>query len=212
MEPVGGRPRTTHLLIAAAVVLPGLGFVLLGEGFEARLAAAAGSLRGWRLAGLVAGLLASDLLLPIPSSVLLALAGRELGVPAATLAGAAGLTVSCEIGYWAARLLGARLTDARTDAADRGPLERGLRKNAAWWLVLSRPLPILAEAATLLAGLSRVPHGAFLAAVVFANVWVAACFAALGVLGRDWPPAALLAVSAAVPLAATWAARRRLRS
>ena len=198
-------------LIAAAVVLPGLGFVLLGEGFEERLSDAARSLDGWPLAGLVAVLLASDLLLPIPSSVLLAFAGRELGVVPATLAGAAGLTASCEIGYWGARLIGSRLTDAKTDAADRGPIERGLDENAAWWLVLSRPLPILAEAATLLAGLARVPHGLFLAAVVIANVWVAACFSGLGVVGRDWPPAALLTVSAAVPLAVTFAARRWLR-
>ena len=195
----------TLALLAAAVVLPGVAFVLLGEGFEASLSAWAASLRGPRLAAAVAGLLAADLLLPVPSSVVLAYAGRELGFAAAALAGAAGLTVSCEVGYWSARLLG------RAAGADAELLGGRVRRAAGWWVVLTRPLPILAEAATLAAGLARVPHGRFLAAAVVGNVWVAACFAGLGAAGRDWPAWAVLAASATLPLAATGAARRRLR-
>ena len=199
--------RTKLVLLIAILVLPGIGFVLLGDGFEASLADRVREYQGWPLACVVAASLASDLLLPIPSSVVLAFAGRELGVVWATVAGAVGLTVSCEIGYWAARLIGGRFVKTRTSDGDRSFLAEGVAKRAAWWLVLSRPLPILAEAATLIAGLSRLRHGLFLGTVAIANVWVAACFSALGVLGSEWHPTVLLTVSAVVPLAATWVVR-----
>ena len=206
------RPWGRAAAYLGILVVPGLAFVALGEGFEAGVADRFASLSGWTLGLAVAGLLAADLLLPVPSSVVLALAATRIGLPAATLAGWVGLTVSCEIGYWCGRRLGRRFVHRRVSQSDRRPAADPLAASAAWWLVLSRPLPILAEAATLMAGLSRVPHGRFLVAVAVGNLWVSVCFAMLGVLGRDWPVGALLLVTALLPLAATAVIRRHAKS
>ncbi len=54
----------------------------------------------WILAGAVVGLLAVDILLPIPSSVVGTLAGAELGVFGGMAATWLGLTLGAIIGYY----------------------------------------------------------------------------------------------------------------
>ena len=201
------RPRRRLVLaVAASVVLPALAFVLLGDRFEAGVADAVRSMSGGRLLVCVTGLLAGDLLLPIPSSVVLTFAGRELGAAAAFGAGMVGLTASCELGYWAARVL-----RRREPSPDERLLQDRMTGSAVWWLQLTRPLPILAEASTLVAGWTRVPHTRFLVAVLTGNAWVVGSFVAMGVLLSDWPAAAVLALSAVVPVAVTLLVRRLLR-
>ena len=72
-------------------------------------------------------------------------------------------------------------------------------------LVLTRPVPVLAEAGLLLLGSTRLPWRWFLLPVLLSNLGIAAIYAALG----NWVrmPVAL-AASIALPLAAAVIARR----
>lgn len=191
------------------LVIPLTGFLLLGESFESRVADVVRGLSSpAALASAVAGILAADLFLPVPSSVVLTYSGQTLGVFVATLAGTLGLTVSSEIGYWIGRVGGRTANRWLADEDLRG-LQGRTHRSALWWIVLTRPIPLIAEAATIGAGLARLSHTAYLLTVVIANAWVCLIFSGLGVLGGEayqWP---VLILSAVVPLGLTWLVKRR---
>jgi 3-dehydroquinate synthase len=75
-------------------------------------------------------------------------------------------------------------------------------------LIVTRALPILAEAAVLLMGAARLPWRQFLPAIMLSNLGIALVYSILGRLARDrgqllWA----IAVSIALPLLATTMAR-----
>ena len=62
---------------------------------------------GWTLVA-VAGLLAADLVMPVPSSVVLAAGGAAAGWLPAAAAGTVGMLAGNLAGYWLCRLVGQR--------------------------------------------------------------------------------------------------------
>ena len=159
------------LLFALTLVAILIPFLLWGEAIEAWTTAFLRSGAGrWTVAAVVAGLLASDLALPVPSSLVSTAAGALLGFGAGTLASWVGMCLGCTLGYW----LG---------TAGRSDLERVVAardKYGDWILVLFRPVPVLAEASVLFAGLSRVPWRRFAVLTFTANLAVSAAYAYAG--------------------------------
>ena len=148
--------------------------------------------------------LAVDIALPIPSSVVVAYAASQLGIAATVALGTLGLTLSCETGYWAARLFGHRLAE---------PGERPAEGPTLLVVAATRAVPLLAEATVMLAGATRQPHTRFAVVAVAANGLVCMLYATLGrygfAAGREL---VALAVSVAVPVllsGAVWLAGRR---
>ena len=79
-------------------------------------------------------------------------------------------------------------------------------------LIMTRALPVLAEASVLLLGTTRLAWRRFLPAVMLSNLGIAAVYAVLGQLAKTQGELPLaLAASIALPLAATTLARRFLR-
>jgi uncharacterized membrane protein YdjX (TVP38/TMEM64 family) len=165
------------VLIAALILVP---FVLFEEDFN-RLAArlASGEGASWYVAAGIGGLLAADVLLPIPSSVVSAAAGVFLGFARGALVVWLGMTISCGIGYW----IGAR----SSAAARRFVGDEGLARASALagrygdlTLILCRPVPVLAEATVIVAGLVGTPPGRFFVICAAANAGVALSYAAIG--------------------------------
>jgi len=72
-------------------------------------------------------------------------------------------------------------------------------------LVLTRPIPVLAEASVLLMGTTRLEWWRFLVAVGLSNLGIAAAYAALG--NRVQLPVAI-AAAVALPLVSAAVARR----
>jgi len=171
-----------HLLIIAAVLaVPIVPFLAFGENLEARIT-------GWLNAELspgkeavaVIGLLASDILLPVPSSVVSTLAGRVLGFWGGTGASWCGMTLGAAIAFGLVRVFGRPL--ARRLSSDQ-ELARADALASRWGtlvLVLARPIPVLAEASVLLMGTTRLSWWRFLTAVGLSNFGIAAAYAALG--------------------------------
>jgi uncharacterized membrane protein YdjX (TVP38/TMEM64 family) len=167
--------------LAAAIILP---FLLWGEDIE-RLAPDLLSGADTRLliAGIGVALLVTDLVLPIPSSIVSVTLCLLLGPLLGALAVALGMLGGFLCGYLLGRLLpraalrrwvGAELWDAVSRrAADSGAL----------WIMASRPVPVLAEATAVIAGSLGVPFPTALAAALASSLGVAACYGVAAAAG-----------------------------
>lgn len=193
------------LLIAAILAIPIVPFLFFGERLETRITDwLDDELSPGTVAIAVIGLLASDILLPVPSSVLSTLAGHALGFWGGTGASWCGMTLGAVIAFWLVRIFGRPL--ARWLSSDQ-ELERTDALAARWGvfvLVLARPIPVLAEASVLLMGTTRLGWWQFLTAVGLSNFGLAAAYAALG--ERVQLPIAI-AASIVLPLLAAGMAR-----
>lgn len=148
--------------------------------------------------------LAVDILLPIPSSLLLTVAGQSLGFLLGTLVGWMGLNTSALAGYYGGRWYGQRFYDrfgAAKASPSPGPLLDGNQIGSKMLLFASRPVPILAEACVIWAGMKRVDGWSFWLPVLSGNLLVAAFFALLGAQSREqqWMAIALF-ISMWIPL------------
>lgn len=165
------------ILLIGLVLVP---FVL----FEAQFTAFAERMTATQAgAGLAAstifGLLSFDVLLPVPSSIVSTAAGVLFGFWRGAALVWTGMMVGALLGY----ALGRRVAGA----AARFVGEDGLRRAAAlverygdWTLVMCRPVPVLAEATVMFAGLVRAPFGRFLLLTALANLGIAVGYAAFG--------------------------------
>lgn len=178
-----GRRLAVHLgLVVAVIVVP---FAAFGAAVEVWAGEAAGSAAPRvAIAMVIFGLLAADILAPVPSSFVCVAAGATLGVAAGTVVAASGLTCGCLLGFWLARRLGTRAS-TRVLGHDRRVLDAALRQWGLLVLVVCRPVPVLAEATVLLVGAAEVPLGRATAAVASANLGVAAVYSALGASADD---------------------------
>jgi uncharacterized membrane protein YdjX (TVP38/TMEM64 family) len=193
--------------------VPALPFAFLHEVVQDWVAARiADPPAAWGVVAVVIGLLSTDVLLPVPSSLVSTLAGSQLPWAAATLASWFGLTVGACVGFAAGRMLGRPLAERWTDPRDLDAMERWSRQLGPWLVVLTRALPLLAEASVLLVGMHRLSWRAFLTPVMLSNLGIATAYSLLGHFAaqHEWLPAAL-AISIAFPLLLTATLRSRLR-
>jgi len=163
-------PRTSGraaLILAATVCVPLLPFAVIGElPGERWLSANDANSLHFALAG--AGLLAADVLLPIPSSIVGTMLGARLGFGAGFAAAFAGLMAGQCAAYWVSRYVLRRrqgeLPAAPTLAA----------------VFLSRPVPVLAEALTFAAGAAHLSWLQFLLSCGAGNLIYAGALALNG--------------------------------
>jgi len=198
------------LVLLAAILVP---FFI----FEERFNALADTLLkrdvpAWHAASVVAGLLASDVLLPIPSSVVATAAGITLGFWRGTAAIWIGMTAACVLGY----AFGARTTRAAERFVGASAMARahGLwDRFGDYAIVFCRPVPVLAEATVVFAGVARRPFGHFISMSAWANLGVALGYAAIGAFSMRVESFLLaFAGSLVVPGLAMLASRRWLRT
>ncbi len=158
-------------VLACALLVPIVPFVLIGELPGERWLDAGGQAAPI-VASVGAGLLALDVLLPIPSSVLGALLGGRLGFIAGFLATFTGLCAGSALGYALGRIVPSRIAEASGAVSVPGMA----------LVFLSRPVPVFAEAVSLAAGATRVPIKVFASASVLGNALYAAALAGNGAL------------------------------
>ncbi|MEM9186797.1 MAG: VTT domain-containing protein, partial [Planctomycetota bacterium] len=158
--------------------------------------------------------LALDVVLPVPSGPLNTLAGAQLGAGLATLVCWVGMTAGAVIAFAATRRWGAAAAAWLVSEAQLANAREVSGTASAWLLLASRPVPVLAEATIILAGLIGVPWLSFVRFVAAGNLVVAFVYASVGhwaSLGR-WLAPALIASAVAPLLLAVLvrsAARRR---
>jgi membrane protein DedA with SNARE-associated domain len=194
--------RRVLLVLACAGLVPLVPFAVLGELPGERWLSAQGG-DALRFGATGAALLALDVLLPIPSSVLGALLGGRLGFVPGALWAFSGLFVGQCFGYALGRLLPARFASQLPVAAD------GM---SAAVVLVSRPVPVLAEAVAIAAGVERMPLRRYLVAGGLGNAAYALAMAGSGaallpegLAGPGLAPPMLLPVAA-------WLLWQRLRA
>jgi uncharacterized membrane protein YdjX (TVP38/TMEM64 family) len=153
------------------------------------------------------GLLAADLVLPVPGTIVMSALGLIYGAFLGGLIAAAGSILAGLSGYGVGRLVGEKT--ARKLLGDRD-FEKGkllFARGGGSVIALSRAIPILPEALSCTAGLVRMPFHSFLASLACGSIPVGFLFAWIGAVGRD-APAWAIAFSIGVPVLLWLLARR----
>lgn len=166
------------LLVCGVLALILIPFFLWEDAFNAMAVALVERHRGaWWVSPAIAGLLAGDIFLPVPSSILSTASGVLLGFAGGALTNSAGMTLGCWMGYRAGRV--ARRS---ADAVSTNLWER----HGEWTLLLTRAVPVLAEAAVLFAGMTAMPMRRFMILTTLANVGIGTLYAAVGAFAMEW--------------------------
>lgn len=150
---------------------------------------------GW-LAG--TGLLMLDLILPIPSTVVMSALGYLYGPYIGGALAAGGSWLAGLLAYGLCRGLGPRVALRLVGAKDLARGEALFARYGGWLVAWSRWMPVLQETVACMAGLTRMRFGPFLVALACGSLPIGFSFAAIGHAGVTNPGLAL-ALSAALP-------------
>jgi uncharacterized membrane protein YdjX (TVP38/TMEM64 family) len=178
----GGSPRRSglprrlslrHYLIAVAVVLTVfLALFLIGEAAGIPLLEDPTPWlqhAGWLAAALGVSLLAADVILPVPSNIVMIAHGALFGTVVGSLLSLLGTMLASAAGFWIGRRGGWLLVLA-VPAAERAHADSFLARWGVVAIVVSRPLPLLAETIMVLAGTSRLGWGVAMVAALVGSV------------------------------------------
>jgi uncharacterized membrane protein YdjX (TVP38/TMEM64 family) len=153
----------------------------------------------WGTRVLVISLLAADIFLPVPSSAVSTFAGVSLGFQDGFITSTIGMSLGCILGYAAGRFVGRPATARFVGAEQTRRLESLSQRWGDWVLVVTRAVPVLAEASALVAGVGRVRFRRYVVITTFANAGISMAYAAVGAFAANLS-SFLLAVAGAVAL------------
>jgi uncharacterized membrane protein YdjX (TVP38/TMEM64 family) len=165
------------LVLIGLVLVPFFLFEAEFNAFAARMTR--GDTALWLAASAIFGLLAFDVVLPVPSSIVSTAAGVLLGFWRGAVVVWLGMMVACLLGYAignrASRLAQRFVGEAGLERADRM-----VRRYGDWTILICRPVPVLAEASVIFAGLIGAPFARFFALTALSNLGIALGYAAFG--------------------------------
>lgn len=197
-------------LMCAVLLVPIIPFLFFGGRFEDWLRGVAEDPPSVPATmALVIGLLSTDILLPIPSSVVSTMAGWQLGWWRGTLATWIGMNLGAIIGFALARKWGQPFALWFSKSEDLERMREVSHQYGPLVLVLTRGMPVFAEASVLISGIHQLSWQRFLPAVVLSNLGIALAYSAFGDYAEQhqWLPLAL-GVSVAVPVIVAGLAQR----
>lgn len=184
LKSAGVRWALVGVLIAVLVLAP---FMIWDEEITAWTASFLESSKQHQtlVGGVVVGLMASDILAPIPNSLLATGSGMFLGFVKGTIASTLGMVISCVIGYFVGLKAGRPTIGRFVGDAELARLERLTSRFGYWAIALTRALPVLGEAALVFAGMSRMPMRRFMAVSVLSCLGLSAVYGATGHWSRQ---------------------------
>ncbi len=204
--------RTLPLMVVVLLV-PVLPFVAFGGRFESWLQGMAESPPDpWITSTIVIGLLATDIFLPIPSSVISTMSGWQLGWLLGTLTTWIGMNLGAAFGFALAKRFGHAFALWFSRGEDLERMTSLIDRFGPAVLVITRAMPVFAEASVLISGIHGLTWRRFLAATIPSNLGIALAYAAFGDYAErhQWLPLAL-GVAIAVPVVIAMVAGRYLR-
>jgi uncharacterized membrane protein YdjX (TVP38/TMEM64 family) len=136
--------------------------------------------RGGAVAAAVGvGLLLVDVLLPVPSSLVMVLHGAVFGVVVGTGLSLVGSVGAALVGFGIGRR-GAGMLGRFVPAEERARADWLLERWGALAIMVTRPVPLLAEATAILAGASPMPWGRAALAALLGTLPAALLYAVVG--------------------------------
>jgi uncharacterized membrane protein YdjX (TVP38/TMEM64 family) len=164
--------------------------------------------RGWlanagpRSAAVVVLLLASDVVLPVPSSLVMVLSGAAFGVGWGSLIALIGSILGEWLGFELVRKFGRGFAARFVGEDDFRRFSQLLDRHGTLGVILTRPLPIVMETMSLIAGLSGMRRTTFLMASLVGTVPIVLVYAYAGAesrrLGSIVPAVVILASVTAI--------------
>lgn len=166
-------------------------------------------------APLIAVLLAADLVLPVPSSLVMTASGSLLGVVAGTAASFAGAMAGALLGFGLCRRFGQRAFRGLVGAEEHGRVSAFLMRYGSWAILLSRSVPMLTEIISCVAGLGTMSAVRFCALAAAGTLPLCLVYAVIGAAAGDGSlhPGWALLLAFLLPAAGYgWLQRRPRRS
>ena len=141
---------------------------------------------GLPAAAVVVGLLALDIFIPVPSSIIMILSGAAFGVVWGSLLAFAGSIGGEWLGFELARKYGTSVSQRFIgDASERRRLNDILMTHGAVAIVVTRALPVVMETMSIVAGLSRMRRSTFLIASAIGTAPIVVVYAYAGAKSRE---------------------------
>lgn len=193
------RPMIVMSLILLVPMVP---FLLFGAEFESWVQQWAEQPASRPITALlIIVLLASDIFLPTPSSMISTLGGWQLGWWGGTLASWLGMTLGAVIGFALARRFGRPVAVWLSRESDLDRVYGLSQRLGPAAVAIFRGVPVLAEASVLLMGVHQLSWQRFLPAVLLSNFGIALAYSAFGDYAERhrWLPLAL-GISIALPV------------
>ena len=131
-------------------------------------------------AAVIVGLLTIDLLLPVPSSLVMVLSGTVFGTVTGGLLALVGSLAGNCLGFELTRRFGRHGARRLVGAAELDQMGAVFDRHGALAILLSRPLPVMMETLSLVAGLSLMRRSTFFWASLAGTVPVAFLYALAG--------------------------------
>ena len=168
---------------------------------------------GLPAAAVVVGLLAVDIFIPVPSSIVMVLSGAAFGVFWGALLAFVGSIAGEWLGFELARKYGTAMS-ARFigDEAEQRRLNAILVTHGAAAIAVTRALPVVMETMSIVAGLSTMRRSTFLIASAIGTAPIVVIYAYAGAMSRAMDsvvPAVVMLIAVA---AAGWVWYRTIRS
>jgi uncharacterized membrane protein YdjX (TVP38/TMEM64 family) len=164
----------------------------------------------WGAAAIGAGLLIADVFLPVPASLVMVAHGALFGIVGGTLVSLVGSMGGAALGFAVGRWGSASL-HRWVPADERRRADELLRRWGDLAVIVTRPVPILAESVSILAGTSPLGWWRFLGASFLGNLPACALYAATGATAARLDNAVLMFGLVLAVAALVWFAGRRLR-
>jgi uncharacterized membrane protein YdjX (TVP38/TMEM64 family) len=153
------------------------------------------------------GFLVTDAVLPVPSSMVMIAHGAVFGVVLGTLLSLLGSLGAMLVGFAMGRRGGAVLTRC-VSPRERATADRLLERYGALAIVVTRPVPLLAETVAVLAGASPLGWKRAMLAALIGSLPAAAIYALTGAAVVGVGNGALVFVAVVVLAGATWRVSR----
>jgi uncharacterized membrane protein YdjX (TVP38/TMEM64 family) len=180
--------RTIALIagVAGAVILSkllienvlGIQLDTLVESWMARAGTGGGAIA-------VVTLLAADLFLPIPSSLVMVLSGAIFGVLWGSVFSLMGSIGGEWLGFELVRRYGRRASSKMVGDDELERLSRVFARHGAAVVVVTRALPVVMETMSVVAGLSKMNRGSFLVASLLGTAPIVVVYAYAGAVSRQ---------------------------
>lgn len=165
----------------------------------------------WGAAATGVGLLAVDVFLPVPSSLIMVAHGALFGIAGGTLLSLLGGLAASAVGFALGRRGSAALRRFVPED-ERRRADALLRQWGDLAVVVTRPVPILAESVAILAGTSPLGWRRFLLAAAGGTLPAALLYALTGATAARLDSAALMFGLILLVAALVWLGGRRLRN
>jgi uncharacterized membrane protein YdjX (TVP38/TMEM64 family) len=146
---------------------------------------------GWLAATTSVGLLVADVLLPIPSSLIMIANGAVFGVPLGVLISLLGNMGAMAVGFAIGRRGGA-LFERLVPLEERKRFEPLVLRWGMLIIILTRPLPLLSETVAVLAGASPIGYTRALLAAFVGALPAAVLYALTGAVAQDFRSSTLM--------------------